>query len=52
MLEPSFLVGQALSGLTAAMFLFIVLAMTATIGTVIQQGERPETPIGGPAADV
>ena len=26
-----------------AMFLFIVLAMTATIGTVIQQGERPET---------
>ena len=25
-----------------AMFLFIVLAMTATIGTVIQQGERPE----------
>jgi cytochrome c biogenesis protein len=25
------------------MFLFIVLAMTATIGTVIQQGERPET---------
>lgn len=26
-----------------AMFLFLVLAMTATIGTVIQQGERPET---------
>ena len=26
-----------------AMFLFIALAMTATIGTVIQQGERPET---------
>ena len=26
-----------------AMFLFIVLAMAATIGTVIQQGERPET---------
>ena len=26
-----------------AMFLFIVLAMTATIGTVIQQGERAET---------
>ena len=26
-----------------AMFLFIELAMTATIGTVIQQGERPET---------
>jgi cytochrome c biogenesis protein len=25
-----------------AMFLFIVLAMTATIGTVIQQNERPE----------
>ncbi len=25
-----------------AMFLFIALAMTATIGTVIQQGERPE----------
>ncbi|MER3425284.1 MAG: cytochrome c biogenesis protein ResB, partial [Nitrospiraceae bacterium] len=25
-----------------AMFLFIVLAITATIGTVIQQGERPE----------
>ena len=25
-----------------AMFLFIMLAMTATIGTVIQQGERPE----------
>ncbi|MBI4401378.1 MAG: cytochrome c biogenesis protein ResB [Nitrospirae bacterium] len=25
-----------------AMFLFIVLAMTATIGTVIQQGERPD----------
>lgn len=25
-----------------AMFLFIVLAMTATIGTVIQQGDRPE----------
>jgi len=24
------------------MFLFIVLAITATIGTVIQQGERPE----------
>ena len=26
-----------------AMFLFIAIAMTATIGTVIQQGERPET---------
>src|SRR4249920_3919941 len=26
-----------------AMFLFLMLAMTATIGTVIQQGERPET---------
>ncbi|WP_447974258.1 cytochrome c biogenesis protein ResB [Nitrospira sp. Kam-Ns4a] len=25
-----------------AMFLFLVLAMTATIGTVIQQGERPD----------
>ena len=25
------------------MFLFIAMAMTATIGTVIQQGERPET---------
>ena len=25
-----------------AMFLFIAIAMTATIGTVIQQGERPE----------
>jgi cytochrome c biogenesis protein len=25
-----------------AMFLFLVLAVTATIGTVIQQGERPE----------
>src|SRR5881628_1723938 len=25
-----------------AMFLFIMLAITATIGTVIQQGERPE----------
>ncbi|HXF93214.1 MAG TPA: cytochrome c biogenesis protein ResB [Nitrospiraceae bacterium] len=25
-----------------AMFLFIALAMTATIGTVVQQGERPE----------
>ncbi|MET0514821.1 MAG: cytochrome c biogenesis protein ResB [Nitrospiraceae bacterium] len=26
-----------------AMFLFIAIAITATIGTVIQQGERPET---------
>ena len=26
-----------------AMFLFLFIAMTATIGTVIQQGERPET---------
>ena len=26
-----------------AMFLFLFLAITATIGTVIQQGERPET---------
>lgn len=26
-----------------AMFLFLVLAVTATIGTVIQQGERPDT---------
>ena len=25
-----------------AMFLFLVLAMTATVGTVIQQGERPD----------
>ncbi len=26
-----------------AMFLFLFIAITATIGTVIQQGERPET---------
>lgn len=31
------------ASLKLAMFLFLILAVTATIGTVIQQGERPET---------
>jgi cytochrome c biogenesis protein len=34
--------GEFFSSIKLAMFLFIVLAITATIGTVIQQGERPE----------
>ncbi len=34
--------GEFFASIKLAMFLFIVLAMTATIGTVIQQGERPE----------
>jgi cytochrome c biogenesis protein len=34
--------GELFASIKLAMFLFIVLAMTATIGTVIQQGERPE----------
>jgi len=34
--------GEFFASLKLAMFLFIVLAITATIGTVIQQGERPE----------
>src|SRR5881628_824172 len=33
---------QFFASIKLAMFLFIVLAITATIGTVIQQGERPE----------
>ena len=34
--------GEFFASLKLAMFLFIILAITATIGTVIQQGERPE----------
>ena len=33
---------EVFASIRLAMFLFILLAMTATIGTVIQQGERPE----------
>ena len=33
---------ELFASIKLAMFLFLVLAMTATIGTVIQQGERPE----------
>src|SRR3989449_10410003 len=33
---------QFFASIKLGMFLFIVLAITATIGTVIQQGERPE----------
>src|SRR3989442_12123426 len=33
---------QFFASIKLAMFLFIVLAITATIGTAIQQGERPE----------
>lgn len=41
--ELSAEVVELFASIKLAMFLFIVLAMTATIGTVIQQGERPET---------
>jgi cytochrome c biogenesis protein len=34
---------ELFASIKLAMFLFIFLAITATIGTVIQQGERPET---------
>jgi cytochrome c biogenesis protein len=34
--------GEFFASIKLAMFLFIVLAITATIGTVIQQGERPD----------
>ncbi len=34
---------QFFASIKLAMFLFLFLAATATIGTVIQQGERPET---------
>jgi cytochrome c biogenesis protein len=34
---------EVFASIKLAMFLFIAIAMTATIGTVIQQGERPET---------
>ena len=36
MLEPSFLVGQALSGLTAAMFLFIVASGLSLVFGVLR----------------
>ncbi len=35
-------VAEVFASIKLAMFLFIMLAVTATIGTVIQQGERPE----------
>lgn len=40
--EISAELGEFFASIKLAMFLFIVLAITATIGTVIQQGERPE----------
>jgi len=40
--EVSAELAEFFASLKLAMFLFIMLAMTATIGTVIQQGERPE----------
>src|SRR5207249_1538054 len=41
--EVSAELGEFFASIKLAMFLFIMLAMTATIGTVIQQGDRPET---------
>ena len=40
--EVSAELGEFFASIKLAMFLFIMLAMTATIGTVIQQGDRPE----------
>lgn len=40
--EISTEVAEFFASIKLAIFLFIVLAMMATIGTVIQQGERPE----------
>lgn len=40
--ELSSEVVELFASIKLAMFLFLFLAMTATIGTVIQQGERPE----------
>lgn len=40
--EVSAELAEFFASIKLAMFLFIMLAMTATIGTVIQQGERPE----------
>ena len=40
--EVSAELAEFFASIKLAMFLFIMLAMTATIGTVIQQGDRPE----------
>ncbi|TLY14798.1 MAG: cytochrome c biogenesis protein ResB [Nitrospirae bacterium] len=40
--EVSAELGEFFASIKLAMFLFIMLAMTATIGTVIQQSDRPE----------
>jgi cytochrome c biogenesis protein len=40
--EISTELGDLFASIKLAMFLFIMIAITATIGTVIQQGERPD----------
>ena len=40
--ELSAELAELFASIKLAMFLFLMLAVTATIGTVIQQGERPD----------